>query len=154
MMSIENKLKELQISLPPPPSPVASYVPAVQYGQFLFLSGVIPLVDGKMVYAGKLGKEIKTENGYEAARIGLLNALAIIRAKLGSLDQVEQVVKLTGYVASSPGFTEQSTVINGASDLLNKIFGEKGYHARVSVGVAELPLGAPVELELLIGIKK
>ncbi len=152
-MSFENKLKQLQISLPAPPKPVASYVPAVRYGEFLFLSGVIPLVDGKMIYTGKLGKEIETENGYEAARICLLNALAIIRGKLGSLDHVEQVVKLTGYVASSPGFTDQSTVINGASDLLNKLFGEKGCHARVSVGVAELPLGAPVELELVIGLK-
>ena len=151
-MSFENKLKDLQISLPPPPLPVASYVPSVQYGNLLFLSGVIPLVEGKMLYTGKLGKEIDTENGYDAARICLLNALAIIRGKLGSLDHVEQVVKMTGYVASSPGFTEQSTVINGASDLLKKIFGEKGCHARVSVGVAELPLGAPVELELIIGI--
>jgi len=152
-MSFENKLQELQISLPPPPLPVASYVSAVKYGHLLFLSGVIPLVDGKMIYTGKLGKEIPTENGYDAARTCLLNALAIIREELGSLDHVERIVKLTGYVVSSPGFTEQSTVINGASDLLNKIFGEKGYHARVSVGVAELPLGAPVELELLIGLK-
>jgi len=152
-MSFENKLQELQIILPPSPKPVASYVPAVQCGPLLFLSGVIPLVDGKMIYTGKLGKEIQTEKGYDAARICLLNALAIIRGELGSLDHVERIVKLTGYVASSPGFTEQSTVINGASDLLNKIFGEKGYHARVSVGVAELPLGAPVELELVIGLK-
>jgi enamine deaminase RidA (YjgF/YER057c/UK114 family) len=104
-MSVEAKLKELGISLPPAPRPVAAYVPAVKSGNLLFLSGVIPFVNGKMTHVGKLGKEISTEDGYEAARISLLNALAIIKSELGSLDQVKQIVKLTGYVASSPGFT-------------------------------------------------
>ncbi|HEX9757033.1 MAG TPA: RidA family protein [Nitrospiria bacterium] len=152
-MSVEAKLKELGISLPPAPRPVAAYVPAVKSGNLLFLSGVIPFVNGKMTHVGKLGKEISTEDGYEAARISLLNALAIIKSELGSLDQVKQIVKLTGYVASSPGFTQQPQVINGASDLLIKLFGEKGLHARVSVGVAELPLGASIEIELVVELK-
>jgi enamine deaminase RidA (YjgF/YER057c/UK114 family) len=152
-MPFEAKLKELGITLPPAPKPIAAYIPAVRSGNLLYLSGVIPIVDGKMTYIGKLGKEVPVEDGYEAARIALLNALAIIKGEVGSLDQIERIIKLTGYVASSPGFTQQPAVINGASDLLLKIFGEKGLHSRVSVGAAELPLGAPVELDLLVELK-
>ena len=152
-MSVETKLKELSITLPPAPKTIAAYVPAVKSGNLLFLSGVIPLIDGKMTHVGKLGKEIPVEDGYEAARITLLNTLSIIKTELGSLDRIERIVKLTAYVASSPGFTQQPKVVNGASDLLIKIFGEKGLHARVSVGVVELPLGAPIELELVVEIK-
>lgn len=151
-MSYEAKLVELGITLPPPPKPVATYIPAVLTGQLLFLSGVVPFRDGKLVLEGKLGKDLTVEQGYEAARIALLNALAIVRSELGSLDRVAKVVRLIGYVASAEGFTQQPAVINGASDLLVRIFGEAGRHARAAVGAAGLPLDAPVELELIVEV--
>ncbi len=152
LMSYEAKLVELGITLPPPPKPVATYIPAVLTGQLLFLSGVVPFRDGKLVLEGKLGKDLTVEQGYEAARIALLNALAIVRSELGSLDRVAKVVRLIGYVASAEGFTQQPAVINGASDLLVRIFGEAGRHARAAVGAAGLPLDAPVELELIVEV--
>ena len=152
LMSYEAKLVELGITLPPPPKPVATYIPAVLTGQLLFLSGVVPFRDGKLVLEGKLGKDLTVEQGYEAARIALLNALAIVRSELGSLDRVAKVVRLIGYVASAEGFTQQPEVINGASDLLVRIFGEVGRHARAAVGAAGLPLDAPVELELIVAV--
>ena len=151
-MSFENRLTELDLTLPTPPEPVATYVPFLQVGNLLFLSGVVPSRDGKIMFCGKLGRELSKEEGYEAAKLTLLNALANIRLALGTLDRVKRVVKMTGYVASQEGFIEQPFVINGASDLLVKIFGEAGRHARVAVGVAELPLGVPVELELIVEI--
>lgn len=151
-MSYEAKLVELGITLPPPPKPVATYIPAVLTGQLLFLSGVVPFRDGKLVLEGKLGKDLTVEQGYEAARIALLNALAIVRSELGSLDRVAKVVRLIGYVASAEGFIQQPAVINGASDLLVRIFGEAGRHARAAVGAAGLPLDAPVELELIVEV--
>ncbi len=151
-MSYEAKLVELGITLPPPPKPVATYIPAVLTGQLLFLSGVVPFRDGKLVLEGKLGKDLTVDQGYEAARIALLNALAIVRSELGSLDRVAKVVRLIGYVASAEGFTQQPAVINGASDLLVRIFGEAGRHARAAVGAAGLPLDAPVELELIVEV--
>ncbi len=152
-MSFEKKLKEFGIELPAPPKPVATYIPAVQAGDLLFLSGVVPMRDGRVVQEGKLGKELTVEQGYEAARVALLNALAIVRSELGSLDRVKRVVRLVGHVASAEGFSQQPAVINGASDLLVKLFDEAGHHARVAVGAAELPLRAPVELELIVQIK-
>lgn len=152
LMSYEAKLVELGITLPPPPKPVATYIPAVLTGQLLFLSGVVPFRDGELVLEGKLGKDLTVEQGYEAARIALLNALAIVRSELGSLDRVAKVVRLIGYVASAEGFTQQPAVINGASDLLVRIFGEAGRHARAAVGAAGLPLDAPVELELIVEV--
>lgn len=151
-MSYEAKLVELGITLPPPPKPVATYIPAVLTGQLLFLSGVVPFRDGKLVLEGKLGKDLTVDQGYEAARIALLNALAIVRSELGSLDRVAKVVRLIGYVASAEGFIQQPAVINGASDLLVRIFGEAGRHARAAVGAAGLPLDAPVELELIVEV--
>jgi enamine deaminase RidA (YjgF/YER057c/UK114 family) len=151
-MSFEKKLKELGIVLPPPPKPVATYIPAVLAGDLLFLSGVVPMRDGKVVQEGKLGRDVTIEQGYEAARLALLNALAIIRHELGTLDRVKRVVKLVGHVASVEGFSQQPAVINGASDLLVKLFDEAGRHARVAVGAAELPLKAPVELELIVQV--
>lgn len=152
-MSFERKLTELGITLPAPPKPVATYIPAVRAGELLFLSGVIPFRDGKLVVEGKLGRELTVEQGYEASRIALLNALAIIRQELGTLDRVNQVVRMTGHVASAEGFVQHPAVINGASDLLVKIFGEAGKHARVALGAAELPLNAPVEIELIIQVR-
>ena len=151
-MSFEARLKELGIELPVPPTPVATYVPAVQAGDFLFLSGVIPVRQGKLMVEGKLGRDLTVEQGYEAARIALLNALSIVRTEMGSLDRVKRIVRLVGYVASAEGFTQQPAVINGASDLLVDIFDEAGRHARIAVGAAQLPLNSPVELELIVQV--
>jgi enamine deaminase RidA (YjgF/YER057c/UK114 family) len=153
-MAFEQRLKELGIELPVPPKPVATYVPAVQAGDLLFLSGVLPMRDGKVTVEGKLGKDLTVEQGYEAARTAVLNALAIVRSELGTLDRVKRVVKLVGHVASAEGFSQQPAVINGASDLLVKLFQEAGRHARAAVGVAELPLRAPVELELIVQVER
>lgn len=152
-MSFEQKLTDLGITLPAPPKPVATYIPAVLAGDLLFLSGVIPFQDGKLVFEGKLGRELTVEQGYEAARIALLNALAIIRQELGSLDRVRRVVRMTGHVASAAGFVQHPAVINGASDLLVRVFDEAGKHARVALGAAELPMNAPVEIELIVQVR-
>ena len=151
-ISFETQVTALGLVLPAPPKPVATYIPVVQTGNLLFLSGMIPLQGGMLIMAGKLSKDISVEQGYEAAKICVLNALAVIRQHLGTLDRVKQVVKLVGYVASAEGFVQQPAVINGASDLLVKIFGDAGRHARVAVGAAALPLNAPVEIELIVQI--
>ena len=151
-MSFEQALAQLGITLPAPPKPVATYVPAVRAGDLLFLSWVIPFQGGKLALEGKLGKDLTVEQGYEASRIALLNALAIVRSEIGTLDRVRKLVRMVGYVASAEGFVQQPAVINGASDLLVKIFGEAGRHARVALGAAELPLNAPVELELIVEV--
>ena len=149
-MSAEQRVTALDLTLPMPPKPVATYVPSVQVGDLLFISGMVPSREGQIVFQGKMGRELSKEEGYEAAKVSLLNALATIRQAAGSLDRVKQIVRMTGYVASHEGFREQPYVINGASDLLVAIFGETGRHARVAVGVAELPLGVPVEIEMIV----
>ena len=149
-MSFEQRVTSLGLTLPAPPPPVATYVPFVRVGDLLFISGVVPSRDGQIVFQGKVGRDLSKEEGYEAAKVSLLNALANVRQAAGSLDRVKRIVKMTGYVASHEGFREQPYVINGASDLLVEIFGEAGRHARAAVGVAELPLGVPVELELIV----
>ena len=151
-MGYEQRLRELGVELPPPPEPVATYVPAVKAGDLLFLSGVLPSRDGQLVVTGKLGDSLSVEQGMEAARVAVLNALAIIRSETGSLDRVKHIVKMVGHIASAPGFVEQPQVLNGASDLLIAVFGDAGRHARVAVGAAELPRGAPVEIELIAHI--
>lgn len=151
-MSYELKLQELQLELPAPPQPLATYVPAVRAGDLLFLSGVLPMRDGQVAFAGKLGREMTVEQGIEAARLALLNALAIAKQELGSLDRILRVVKIVGHVASAEGFVQQPQVLNGASDLLVAIFGEVGRHARVAVGAAELPRGAAVEIEVIFSV--
>jgi enamine deaminase RidA (YjgF/YER057c/UK114 family) len=151
-MSFEDRLTQMGLELPLPPKPVATYVPAVQAGELLFLSGVLPFRDGKLTLVGKLGQDLTVEQGYEESRVALLNALAIVRSHLGTLDRVKQVVRLVGHVASAEGFVQQPAVINGASDLLVKLFGETGRHARVAVGAVQLPLNAPVELELILQV--
>ncbi len=150
--SFEMQVSALGLVLPAPPKPVATYIPVVRAGDLLFLSGMIPLRDGTLVMEGKLGKDVSVEQGYEAAKICLLNALAVIRQELGTVDRVKQIVKMVGYVASAEGFVQQPAVINGASDLLVKVFGDAGRHARVAVGAAALPLNAPVEIELIVQI--
>jgi len=151
-MSYERQLKQLRIELPSVPKPVANYVPAVRAGDLLFLSGVLPSRDGQLIMTGKLGQAISIEQGMEAAKVAVLNALAIIRSEVGSLDRVKRIVKMVGHIASAPEFTDQPQVLNGASDLLVAIFGEAGRHARVAVGSAELPRQAPVEIELIVQV--
>jgi enamine deaminase RidA (YjgF/YER057c/UK114 family) len=151
-MSYERQLKQLGIELPAAPKPVANYVPVVRVGDLLFLSGVLPSRDGQLIMTGKLGQALSVEQGIEAAKVAVLNALAIIRSEAGSLDRVKRIVKMVGHIASAPGFTDQPQVLNGASDLLVAVFGEAGRHARVAVGAAELPRQAPVEIELIVQI--
>ena len=151
-MSFDAKVVELGITLPPAPKPVAAYIPAVRAGELLFLSGTGPFKDGQIAFTGKLGKDLTVEQGYEAARLTLLNALAMVHQELGTLDRVVRIVRLTGHVASAEGFTQQPAVINGASDLLVQIFGEAGRHARLALGAAELPLNMAIELELILQV--
>ena len=151
-MSYEQKLQDLQLELPQPPKPLATYVPAVRAGDLLFLSGVLPMQDGQLAFSGKLGRDQTVEQGVEASRLALLNALAIAKQELGTLDRITRVVKVVGHVASAEGFVQQPQVLNGASDLLVAIFGEVGRHARVAVGAAELPRGASVEIEVIFSV--
>jgi enamine deaminase RidA (YjgF/YER057c/UK114 family) len=151
-VSHEARLAELDLELPPAPSPVASYIPVVIAGGFAFLSGQVPLSEGELLWSGKVGADVDVETAAAAARRCALQALAVLRGELGSLDRVRRIVKLTVFVASAPGFTEQPKVANGASDLLADVFGELGRHARSAVGVPELPLGAPVEVEMVAEI--
>ena len=151
-MGYEDKIKELGLELPEAPKPVATYVPSVRTGNLLFLSGVLPMRNGQLAYAGKLGREFGINEGAEAAKIAILNALAIAKQELGSLDRIARVVKVVGHVASAEGFTDQPQVLNGASDLLVAIFGEAGRHARVATGAAELPRRAAVEIEVILAV--
>src|SRR6187402_2782476 len=142
------KLAELGLKLPQVVPPLAAYVPAVQSGSYVYVSGQLPLVEGKLPYVGKVGAEVTAEQGAELARLCALNALAAIEALVG-LGRVVKIVKVTGFVASAAGFTGQPAVVNGASQLFGDVLGEQGRHARSAVGVAELPLGAPVEVEVI-----
>jgi len=151
-MSYESRLQELGLDLPVPPKPVATYIPAVLTGNLLFLSGVLPSRDGQLIMTGKLGQALSIQQGMEAARVAVLNELAIVKTETGSLERVKRIVKMVGHVASAPGFTDQPQVLNGASDLLVDIFGDAGRHARVAVGAAELPRQAPLEIELIVEI--
>jgi len=153
-MRVEKRLRELGLQLPPVQKPIASYVPAVKVGAFVFSSGQGPLIGGRPKYTGRLGEELTLEQGYEAARICALNCLAAINGEAGSLDYVDRIVKVLGFVSSAEGFTEQSRVLNGASDLLVKIFGEKGRHARSAIGVNVLPVNIPVEVEMIVKLEK
>lgn len=150
-MSWSARLTELGLALPPVAKPAGAYLPAVRSGSLVFTAGQLPMIDGALAATGKLGAEIDTDRGRELARTCVLNALAAVHDLVG-LDAVIRVVKLVGFVASAAGFTAQPTVLNGASDLLGAIFGPAGAHARSAVGVAELPLNAPVELELIVEI--
>ncbi|HHY39302.1 MAG TPA: RidA family protein [Clostridia bacterium] len=152
-MSFEERIKELGLRLPMPPKPVAAYVPAMLCDGHVYVSGQLPIVDGKLKYCGKVGSDVTQEQGYEAARICALNCLAAARSVIGSLDEVTKVIKVTGYVASAPGFNGQPQVINGASELLEKIFGNTGRHSRAAVGVSELPMNAPVEVEMILKVR-
>jgi enamine deaminase RidA (YjgF/YER057c/UK114 family) len=145
------RLAELGLSLPAVVPPVAAYVPAVQSGNQVYVSGQLPMVDGKLPMTGKVGAEVSPEDAKQLAQRCALNALAAIEALVG-LGRVVRVVKVGGFVASAPGFTGQPAVVNGASELFGAVFGEAGKHARTAVGVAELPLGTPVEVDVIVEI--
>jgi len=153
-MGAEARIKERNITLPAPPSPMANYVGAVRVGNLLFCSGHGPIrSDGKPMAQGKLGRELSVEQGYQVAREVGLNLLATTRASLGSLDKVRRVVKVLGMVNSAEGFGDQPKVINGFSDLMVEVFGDAGKHARSAVGMAELPMGIPVEIEMILEVE-
>jgi enamine deaminase RidA (YjgF/YER057c/UK114 family) len=151
-MGPEDRLRELGIELPPPSLPVASYVPVSLSGGLAYVSGQVPLSEGKLMWSGKLGDGLDVSAGVEAARRCGLQALAALRFELGSLDRVKGVVRVAVYVSSAPGFTDQPKVANGASDLFVEVFGDAGRHARTAIGVPELPLGSPVEVEVIAEI--
>jgi enamine deaminase RidA (YjgF/YER057c/UK114 family) len=151
-MGAEKRLKELGIELPDLPKPVANYVRSVRVGHLLFLAGHGPQKDGQLTFIGKLGREVTVEQGQQAARLVGLNLLASTREALGSLDRVARIVKVLGMVNSAEGFGDQPKVINGFSDLMVDVFGEAGRHARSAVGMAELPFGIAVEIEMIVEV--
>jgi enamine deaminase RidA (YjgF/YER057c/UK114 family) len=152
-LSIEQRIQELGFELPDAPKPAGSYIPAKISGSLVFTAGQLPLIDGQLMETGKLGADLEIERGYELAQRCALNALAAIKDVIGDLDRITDVVKVVGFVSSTPNFTMQPKVINGASELLQQIFGEKGIHARSAVGVPVLPLDSPVEVELIVSFK-
>lgn len=152
MSTPEQRLAELGLTLPEVTAPLAAYVPAVRSGSFVFTSGQLPMLDGRLQAVGPVGSHVDTSAAAAAARLCALNALAAVGSVTGDLSAVARVVKVTGFVASAPGFTEQHLVVNGASDLLQQVFGDVGVHARSAVGVAALPLDAAVEVELVVEV--
>lgn len=151
-MKIAERLKELGIVLPNPPAPVAAYVPFVQEGNLLFVSGQIPSAEGKVRFTGKLGETVNLETGQEAAKLCAINLLAQAEAAVG-LEKITRVVKLTGFVACAPGFTDHPKIINAASELMQAVFGDAGKHARAAVGAPSLPLDASVEIEAIFAVR-
>jgi enamine deaminase RidA (YjgF/YER057c/UK114 family) len=153
MPNLESKLKALGLELPPTPPPQARYVPAVRSGNLVFVSGMGPLRDGRVVYVGRVGAELSEQEGYECARLCALNALAAAKSVIGSLDEIARVVQLRGFVNSAPGFERQPEVVNGASELLIALLGERGEHARTAVGTCALPRNIAVELEMVLELQ-
>lgn len=151
-MTPTERLRELGYELPEVATPAGSYIPATRSGNLIFTAGQVPFVNGELERTGKVGGSVTPEQAHDAARTCALNALAAAAAEAGGLDNIAGVVKVVGFVASAEGFTGQPGVINGASDLLGEVFGDAGLHARSAVGVAELPLGAPVEVEMILEI--
>ena len=154
MSAVEDRLAELGLTVPDVVPPVAAYVPAVRDGDLVFTSGQLPMQDGALAATGKVGADVSAEDAKALAATCALNAIAAIKAEIGDLDLVTRVVKVVGFVASDPSFTGQPGVINGASELFGKAFGDKGVHARSAVGVAALPLDAPVEVEVIVSLRK
>ena len=148
-MTPEQRLAELGLTLPEVVAPLAAYLPTVRTGDLVYTSGQVPMVDGKLPVTGKLGAGIEVEEGKAQARVCALNVLAVLKAELGDLSKVKRIVKVVAFVASAPDFTGQPQVANGASELLAEVFGDAGRHARSAVGVASLPLNAPVEVEVI-----
>ena len=151
-MRIEQELQKMGFVLPTP-KPLAAYIPAVKVGNLVWTAGQGPNVDGKALVTGKLGREVTEEQGYKAAQICIVNCLACVKSVIGDLDKIERIVKLLGFVASVDGFGRQPWVMNGASELLEKLFGERGKHARSAIGTNQLPLDIPVEVEMIVQVK-
>ena len=145
---IEARLEQMGLQIPAAPAPAGSYVPVIQVGNLVITSGQIPFVGKELMFTGKLGDELHEEDGYNAARICALNALAQIKACAGDLDLVKRIIRIEGNVHSAPGFQQQAHVLNGASDLINKLFGEKGKHTRTAIGINEMPLNAAVQISM------
>jgi len=153
-MSIEAKLKELGIEIPPAPAPVANYVPYAIEGKLVFIAGQVPRgADGKLKFIGKVGKELSEQEGYEAARLCALNCLAQLKAAAGSLDKVKRIVRIGGFVNCAPDFANLPQVVNGASDLIVRVFGDKGRHARAAVGAGSLPANVAAEVEMIAALE-
>ncbi len=153
-MEVESKMRELGIEVPEAPKPLGAYIPAIVVGPLVFVSGEKATVGGRLEFKGKVGKDLSLEEGYEAARICGINCLAALKSVVEDLDDVERIVKVVGYVNSGEGFNQQPKVVNGASELLLQIFGERGQHARVAVGVNELPDDSPVEVSMIVKLKE
>ena len=152
MPTPEERLQQLGVSLPAPAVPVAAYVPCVRTGNLVYVSGQVPTVDGTPSHLGHLGDDVGLEDGRAAARTCAINVLAALKAELGELSQIRRVVKVTGFVASAPGFTDMPKVVNAASELFGEAFGDAGRHSRSAVGVTALPLGVPVEVEAIVEV--
>jgi len=153
VMTPEERLSDLGLALPAAPKPIGAYVPAVRTGNLLFVSGQLPMREGQLMATGHVGREVSLQEAQACARQAALNALAVVAAEIGGLSKVARIVRITGHVASAPGFTDQPKVLNGASELLVEVFGDAGRHSRAAVGAAELPLGAPVELEMIVEVR-
>ncbi len=149
---IEEKLKQMGIVLPEAPKPLASYIPCVKSGNLVFTAGQITLENGKLKFKGRVGSEITLDEGKDAAKLCAINCLSVIKAEIGSLEKINRIIKVTVFVNSAEGFTDQPKVANGASDLLVEVFGEKGKHVRSAVGVNELPIDASVEIEMVVEV--
>ena len=152
-MSAEEQLKRLGLTLPAPPKAVGAYVTYLRTGNLVFTSGQLPWKDGKLAYEGKVGSDLTVDEGYDAARISALNALAQLNAATGDLEKVARIIRLDGYVNCAPGFTNHSEVLNGGSELLVKVLGERGVHTRLAVGSTEMPLNTPVELVVIAEVR-
>ena len=153
MSNAEERLAELGFELPEAPKPAAAYVPAVRTGHLVFVSGQGTMANGEWKYQGRVGEKYSLEDGYKAAQLVMLNALAVLKQEIGDLDRVKRVVKLLGWVNSAPGFNQQPAVINGASELLEKVFGERGKHARSAVSAHVLPFDTTVEIEMIVEVQ-
>ena len=152
MSAVRAKLAELGLELPIAAKPLAAYVPAVKTGNLVFTAGQLPLVDGKLAFTGKVGRDVTVEQAKELAKIAAINCLSAVET-VASVDDIAQIVRVVGYINGAPGFVDQSAVVNGASELLVHIFGDAGKHARSSIGVADLPLNTPIEIELTVELR-
>lgn len=150
---IEDKIKELGYAVPEAPKPLAAYIPSIKVDNLVFTAGQLPMVNGKLIAEGKLGREVSNEVGTKAAEICALNCLSVIKSEIGDLENIEQIVKVTVFVNSADGFTAQPQIANGASEFLVNVFGDAGKHVRSAVGVNELPINAPVEIEMIARVK-
>jgi enamine deaminase RidA (YjgF/YER057c/UK114 family) len=150
---IEEKIKQMGITIPEAAKPLAAYIPALQFGNLVMTSGQVPIVNGQIKYSGKIGKELTDEQGREAAKLCAINCLSAIKSVIGNLDRIKRIVKLTVFVNSADGFTAQPKIANGASEFIVEIFGDTGKHVRSAVGVSELPLNSAVEVEMIVMVE-